>query len=368
MKQKNSTKNQNQSGFSLIELSFSMLVFMMITGTMFGLLELGRNDSSRAGRQSDALKNARVANYLIGRDIVNAGLGYHKSGAGIPDGQLNQKFAVPLDGNGLRDVLTSISVGDNVTANTIDPTRPNDVISLIYRNLDFKNGSPIKVIDEISTSANKIIVKTLPGGATGVNVYDLFLAENDFTQVLVMVSEVDAANDKLTFTFGDPLGINQLRYGGTTPAANSLLRKCANSLDIACTDYDAVAQIGVRLKKVVWTSYKIDSTGTLIRYTYGNNAGANAAAQTQAQPLIYGVKSMQFEYGMKDGTVSVDPAAGVDGIRGNTDDDQYAMNLIRQATLLLEIHASENDEKMAARQIVKLSTTFSTRNLQYDDR
>jgi hypothetical protein len=367
MKQKNSIKKQYQSGFSLIELSFSMLFFMMITGTMFGLLELGRNDGKRAGRQSDALKNARVANYLIGRDIANAGLGYHKSGAGIPDGQLHQKLAVPQDGDGLRDILTSVSVGNNVTPNTIDATRPNDAISLIYRNLDFKNGAPIKVIDEISTSANKIIVKTVAGGAAGVNVYDLFLAENDFTQVLVMVSEVDVANEKLTFTFGDPLGINQLRYGGTTAAANSLLRKCASSSDIACTEYDSVAQIGVRLKKVVWTSYKVDSTGTLIRYTYGNNTGATAAAQTQVQPLIYGVKSMQFEYGMKDGTVSLDPAAGVDGIRGNVDDNQLEMNFIRQATLLLEIHASENDEKMAARQIVKLSSTFSTRNLQYDN-
>jgi hypothetical protein len=367
MKQKNSIKKQYQSGFSLIELSISMLVFMMITGTMFGLLELGRNDSNRAGRQSDALKNARVGNYLIGRDIANAGLGYHKSGALIPDGQLNQKFAVPLDGNGLRDVLTSVSVGNNVTANIIDPSRPNDSISLIYRNLDFNNGAPIKVVDEVSTSANKIIAVTLAGGATGVNVYDVFLAENDYTQVLVMVSAVDVANNKLTFTFGDPLGINQLRSGGTTAAANSLLRKCANSLDIACTDYEPVTQIGFRLKKVVWSSYKVDSTGTLNRYTYGNNTGASAAAQIQVQPLIYGVKSMQFEYGMKEGTVSNDPAAGPDGIRGNIDDNQLEMNSIRQATLLLEIQANENDEKMDSRQIVKLSSTFSTRNLQYDN-
>jgi prepilin-type N-terminal cleavage/methylation domain-containing protein len=358
----------NEKGFSLIELMFSMFIFSLITGTMFGLLELGRNDGSRTGRQSDALKNARLANYLIGRDIANAGLGYHKSGAGIPDGQLNQKLGTPLDGDGLRDVLTSVSVGNDVLPNSLDSTRPNDSISLIYRNLDFNNGSPIKVINEVSTSASKIIAQTVSGGANGVNIYDVFLAENDFTQVLVMVSEVDAANNKITFTYGDPLGINQMRWGGYVSSNNSLLRKCSGGSDVACTNYDPVAEVGFRLKKVVWIGYKVDSEGTLNRYTYGNNTGANAAAQIQVQPLVYGIQSMQFEYGMKDGTVSLDPAAGVDGIRGNSDDDQYAMNLIRQATLYLEIQASQNDEKLAARQIVKVATTFSTRNLQYDDR
>jgi hypothetical protein len=367
MKQKYTTKKHYQSGFSLIELSFSMLVFMMITGTMFGLLELGRNDGNRAGRQSDALKNARVANYLISRDLTNAGLGYHKSGAVVPDGQLNEKFGVPLDGNGLRDVLTSVSVGNNVSQNMLDLSRPNDSISIIYRNVDFNNGLPIRVINEVSTAANKIIAQTVSGGAAGVNVYDVFLAENDYTQVLVMVSEVDVSNDRITFTFGDPLGVNQLRSGGATSIDNSLLRKCSGGSDSACTDYDPVSQVGFRLKKVVWTSYKVDSTGTLNRYTYGNNTGASAANQVQVQPLVYGVKSMQFEYGMKDGTVSADPAAGVDQIRGNTDDNQLLMNWIRQATLSLEIHASENDEKAAVRQVVKLSSTFSTRNLQYDD-
>ena len=210
---KNKFKKISEKGFSLIELTFSMFLFMLITGSLFGLLELGRSDRNRAGRQTDSLKNARVATYLIGRDLMNAGLGFHKTGALIPDGGLNTKLQVPLDGDGKRDVLTSISVGNNVNANTLDISRPNDAISIIYRNFDFNNGSPIKVIDELSTSANRVVLKTVTGGAAAVRVHDVFLAENDFTQVLVMVTAVDISSDTITFQYGDPLSINQNRSG-----------------------------------------------------------------------------------------------------------------------------------------------------------
>ena len=365
---KNKFKKISEKGFSLIELTFSMFLFMLITGSLFGLLELGRSDRNRAGRQTDSLKNARVATYLIGRDLMNAGLGFHKTGALIPDGGLNTKLQVPLDGDGKRDVLTSISVGNNVNANTLDISRPNDAISIIYRNFDFNNGSPIKVIDELSTSANRVVLKTVTGGAAAVRVHDVFLAENDFTQVLVMVTAVDISSDTITFQYGDPLSINQNRSGSANSLHNSLLRKCSSTSDTTCTEYNAILEVGVRLKKVVWSSYKIDSTGTLSRFVYGNNTGETAANQIQVQPLIYNVRSMQLDYSMKDAPDTVDPAAGLDGIRGNIDDDQDRMNFIRQATLSLEIEAAQKDETAGAKQVVKLNTTFSTRNLQYDDR
>jgi type II secretory pathway pseudopilin PulG len=357
----------NENGFSLLELVFSMLIFLAITTAVFSLLQLGRRDETRTNEQVDSLKNARVSTYLIGRDLMNAGLGYHKTGAFVPVIFLNTTLGFTKDISGKRDVLTSISVGNDISPNTIDPSRKNDVISLIYRNLAFNNGTPIKVIDEVSTDSNGIVLKTSPGGTVGVNPYDVFIAEGTTTQVLLVVTAVDTGSDRLTFTFGDTLKVNQLRSGGASHYYDSLLRRCTSVTDEHCTTYDADIDGTLRLKKVIWMSYKVDTNGTLVRTVYGNNTGAPKEEQIQVQPLINNIKSMQFEYAMKDGSISNDPAAGVDLIRGTDDDDQTNMNLIRQVTLNLEIEGYKRDEQTGEKQVLKSTTSFSTRNLQYDD-
>jgi type II secretory pathway pseudopilin PulG len=372
MKHTNKNQLNNESGFSLLELVFSMIIFLVITAAVFSLLQLGRTDESRTNQQVDSLKNARVSTYLIGRDLMNAGLGYHKTGAFVPVTFLNKILDVDKDITGKRDVLTSISVGNNITPNTIDPTRKNDVISLIYRNLNFNGGTPIRVINETSGDPNSVTLETSPGGTAGVSVFDVFIAEGTTTQLLIIVTGVDPGNNKLTFAFGDPLGLNQRRTGGTNKFYNSLLRKCAETIlgqdpDENCTIYSSDLDSTLRLKKVIWMSYKVDANGTLNRIVYGNNAGAPAAEQIQTQPLINNIKSMQFEYAMKNGTISNDPAAGADQTRGTIDDDQRNMNLIRQVTLNLEIEGYKKDEQTGKKQVLKLTSAFSARNLQYDD-
>lgn len=368
-------KYSDESGFSLVELAFSMLLFLIITGALFGLLELGRSDKVRAGNQSESLKSARLATFLLGRDLLNAGIGYHRSGGAVPDGYLNTFLNAEADVDRNRDVVTGISVANNVDDNALDATRKNDRISIIYQDIDFNGSNPLRGINEISTDSNIITLKLSLNEVTSVNevslvqVYDLFLIEANNTQVLGIVTSLDIGANTISFAFGDPLQINQVRSGGANDVDNSLLRSCSSAVDTICTNYDNSSKLGVTLKKVIWSSYKINSTtGTLERMTYGNNSGANAAAQTQVQPLIYNVRSMQFDYALKNGTTVADPAVGADGDRGTTDDDIFELNKIRQISLVLEIQAAKNDVTSGVRQIVRIPSTFSTRNLQYDDR
>ena len=361
-------EKNNQAGFSLIEVIFSMLIFLMITGTMYGLLELGRTDRNASSNRSDTLKNARVALYLVGRDLMNAGLGFHKAGAFVPNGFLQSWLDVPNDNDPKRDLMTSICLGNNVNTNILGGTAATDSIAFAYRDLDFNNNAAIQTIDETSTTASQIKLRTTTGATALVKVYDLFIAETDSSQVMLMATAVDPANDLITFAYGDPLGINQVRTGGTTTYHNSLLRKCNVGESTTCTAYDTTLKIGARLKKIRWVKYKIDENATLVRILFGNNTGASAANQIQTQALIYGVKNMQFEYVLNNGTVTSDPVVGPDGLRGTNDDLPDDMNLIRQVSISLTIAAENKEARTGVKELVDLKSTFATRNLQYDDR
>src|SRR5262245_3075574 len=115
----NNLRNRSQSGFSLLEMLVAVVIFMIITGAVFGLLQVGRIDGNRANRRSDMLKNARTAMHLIGRDALNAGLSYHQSGAIVPDNFLSTRLGVPTDADSERDTLTSIITGNNLFTNSI---------------------------------------------------------------------------------------------------------------------------------------------------------------------------------------------------------------------------------------------------------
>jgi Tfp pilus assembly protein PilW len=359
---------KSQAGFSLIEICFSMLIFLMITGTIYGLLEIGRSDRNGASNRSDTLKNARASLYLVSRDLMNAGLGFHKQGAFVPNNFLRDKMNSPNDNNPSRDLLTSICLGNNVNTNTIEGSNTTDSIAFAYRNLEFNNNSAIQTIDEVSGSPNQIVLKTTPGLTSLVNVYDLFIAETDTTQVMLMVTAKDNSSDSITFAYGDPLGINQVRSGGADNTFNSLLRKCNVGESTNCTVYSTILKIGARLKKINWIKYKVDENGTLVRVVYGNNTGQPAASQIQTQPLIYGVKNMQFDYALKNGTMTDNPTKGPDGISGTIDDLPADINLIRQVSVSLTIVAEDRNAAATNKEIVNLNSTFSTRNLQYDDR
>ncbi len=68
---------KSERGFTLLEMLVAMVVFLIVTGSIYGLLQVGRIDRNRAGRRSDIMKDARAAIHLIGRDALNAGLSYH---------------------------------------------------------------------------------------------------------------------------------------------------------------------------------------------------------------------------------------------------------------------------------------------------
>lgn len=353
--------DRRQSGFSLLELLIAMILFLIVTGSIYGLMQLGTYDRNRASRRTDVLKNARVAVELIGRDVLNAGLGYHRRGAVVPDNFNSTQLGIPADVDGNRDMLTSVVVGNNIYTNNLNANTGvrTDSISFAYRDLEFNAGN---VIDLLGVSAGgnptvpRLTSKTLTGMAAA-QPFDLYLVESDTSQVLIMATAVNGTNT-VDAAPGDPIGVNQALNG--VGQNGSILRQCLSSADTNCTTYSAT------MKRVFLVSYKIKPDGTLVRMIYGNNRGGAAGAQIQELPLAYNIEDMQIKYVLDDGTTSDNPSVGPDGIVGTTDDDWQGFNRVRQVQVTIKVQSTEIDEKTRVPETITISSNYATRNMEYD--
>lgn len=372
---KKTNGGQRDQGFSLLELLIAMVLFLIVTGSIYGLMQLGMYDRNRASRRTDVLKNARVAVHMIGRDVLNAGLAYHRRGAVVPDNFNSSQLGVPADVDAARDMLTSIVVGNNLNANTLNAvtTTRTDTISFAYRDMDFNCGNTIELQGVAAPSGQPTVARITPkSGAIAAagncpaprtdqaslpQPYDMFLIESDTSQVLVMASAINGSTS-IDFAPTDPLGLNQALNG--TGIAGSLLRQCTSSGDTNCTTYSATA------KRVFLVSYKVKQDGTLVRLIYGNNRGAASTAQVQELPLAYNIEDLQIKYVLDDGTTSDNPSVGPDGIVGTIDDDWQGFNKIRQVLITIKVQSTEVDEKTRRPESITFTSTFGTRNLEYD--
>lgn len=352
---------KSQKGFTLLEMIVAITIFLIVTGAVYGLLQIGRIDRNRSSRRSDMLKNARTAIHLIGRDVLNAGMSFHQRGAIVPDNFLSTRLGVPLDADTKRDILTSVIAGNNLFANNLnaDPTVRTDLISFSYRDMPFNGGDTVSLsnVAAASGAANTARLTTVTNVNTAANDYDLYLIESDSSQIAVMVTDVSASR-KLDIAPTDPLSLNQAFNG--TGSGSSLLKKCTATVTTDCTTYLASA------KRFSWVAYKVKEDGTLVRLIFGNNTGRPSDEQIREQPLAYNVQNLQFKYLLSDGRVTEKPSAGIDGIVGTIDDKPEDFNLIRQISIILQVQSTEIDEQTRKPAIITLNATFAVRNMEYD--
>lgn len=352
---------KTQRGHTLIELMIAMVIFLIVIGSIYGMLQVGRVDRNRSSRRTDILKNARSAIHLIGRDALNAGLSYHQKGAVVPDNLISNILGVPADADSNRDRLTGVIAGDNLFTNNLlgNSGEKTDIISFAYRDTEFNDGTTIALKNVLNGTSNEIarLVTKKGDEAKAVKAYDLILVESDSSQLAVMVT-AEHDLDEFDVAPTDPLGLN-LPFNGTG-SSSSLLVKCTATVTEDCTSYLASA------KRFHWVSYKVKTDGTLVRIVYGNNTGKPFDEQIREQPIAYNVRDLQFRYVLADGTVWDNPAVGPDGIAGTVDDTPDKLNLIRQVSVTLKVQSTEADENTGEFNIITLNATFSTRNLEYD--
>lgn len=347
--------NRSQSGFSLVELLISVTIFLIIMSAIYGLLRIGLISRNTLNKSSETSKNGRSAINAVGKDVVNAGLGFSRVGGVVPDDFAAELINIEKDSGSERDILTGIIAGNNIRESDLSKKgQKNDVIAFAFRDLEFNNGNALMITDApiLSILNNSTVLKTTTGECSVCNPYDLYLIESkEGKQAIVMATAIP---DSSTIVLGnnDPLSLNQPVIAGSNK--RSILTPCLLGNTSDCFTYSA----GVTAKKIYWVSFSVEADGTLVRTTYGNNTGGTASQQIQKQPLAYGVQNFQIRYLMQDGTISDDPS--------NKNTTPLKMNEVVQVEISITIQAEGNDAGTTNTELINVTSTFSTRNLKYD--
>lgn len=328
-------RNSKQTGFTIIEVAVSVTVFAIVMGAIYGLLHVARGGRVNTSQRTEVLQNVRVALNAMGRDAINAGVGYPNLGALIPDDKLSVVGVLP-DGDTTPDFLTPVYAVNNL--NSVNGT-VTDQVTFLYVDDAFNAGASIP-IGSINDPAGTDTVLTVQAGFnnTACNTGDIYLITGTSGSAVGMLTSKTGA-DQLNFAGTDPLGINN-------PGAGS-------AIDTVVTPASVL--------KLVWVTYYVadedgngTGTGTLRRRVHGGfNPGNNTMMNWVDQPLAFGVEDLQVQYVLANGAVVDLPTTA-------------QMEDIRQVRATVTVRSSDIDPKTNLPFRLALTASFSTRNLVYE--
>lgn len=342
----------SERGLTAVELLVSMAIFLIVMGSVYGVLKIGNMSRSSINNRSENIKNVRMAINSIGREAVNAGLGYNRIGGIVPDDFTTDNFGLPADPDEDDDLLTAISAGYNISESDLTKQgEKNDVTAFAFRDFQFNDGFPI-VINDVKEDGDALILKTPSGACANCRPYDLFLIETtEGKQALILSTDI-VNGDQIVLggDDSDPLKVNYGKNKGSGKKEKSKVKKCKDGKKNDCVDYTSTTVVA---KKIYLVSYSVAADGTLIRTTFGNNTGGSAEEQIVRQPIASGVRSFKINYLLSDGTTTSDPSVA------NTEKEKCNDIIQLEVTVVVD---SENGSS----EPISLTSTFSTRNLKYD--
>ena len=339
-------RGAGEEGFTM-ELVVSMIIFMIVTGSIYGVLQVAQQSRSTVSSQVQLSKSVRLGLNLVGRDTYSAGYGYPlKNAVILRDNRVATRLGVPADTDTSRDTVPPIIAGDNITLNTFNetPSIRTDQVTFLFKDSSFNPvgtaGSEVSrplTITAVSATADQLTVTD--GSKCRIN--DLFLITGSGGQfTLGMVTNI--VGNIVWFANADVLGFNN-------PGAANELRSINP----------------VNMLRVKMVTYFVAADGTLTRREFANVPPPAVAVASVDEPLVYGVEDFQIKYVMENGTLVDNPSAGADGIAGTPDDDQARLEAVRQIRFTVNARTLERNSRGELLR-ENMTSTFSTKNLGYD--
>ena len=337
----------DEDGFTLVEVMVSMVLFLIITGAVYGLLEVARADRSTTSRRVEVAQAARAALNAMMRDGLNAGYRFPVNGALLPDDRIGEFTGAENDGNTDFDVLTPILARNNV--NTVDLTSPaklTDQVTFVFRDPSFGGTAEEMSLASRNESGDRVVLAAAAPVSVQSATPSLYLiaCANTGGSTTHAAAIATGTPSPTAIAFGgDEMNLNNSGattspFGGTGLTASSL----------------------TRLRAV---TYLVNAEGTLVRREYGVDAansnvvaaGGGIDGGKRDTPLAYGIEDMQIEYILADGSKVELPAN---------------MNTVRQVIITLSVQSTDADQRLVkpgsdGKARVSLSATISTRNIGY---
>lgn len=345
--------HRGDEGFSLLELLVAMVIFMVVTASVWGVLRIALLSRNTVSNNVASAKNVRLGLNIIGRDVYNAGYGYPlQNTVVLPDNRLSSAIGIPNDVDTTRDIVPPIIAGNNVNIDNWNPvtTARTDQITLLFKDKTFNlQGSganavsmPLNINAPTTSGTGIDTIVPLTGSNANCTVNDLYLISGNTGSTLGVVTALSGTN-AVQFANGDPMNIN---LSGTTGTIRGIT-------------------LPATMVRVFMVTYFVAADGTLTRREFVNKPLTSPVVAYVDEPLVYGVEDFQIKYIMDDGSVSDNPSAGPDGIAGNADDVQANLAAIRQVRFTISVRSQElRSDGQPYRET--MTSTFSTRNLGYD--
>lgn len=203
------SKKNSEKGLTTIELLIAMTIFLIVVASVYGVLKIGNISRTTINTRSENIKNVRMAINTIGREAVNAGLGYNRIGGTVPDDFTSENFGLIADEDNDDDLLTAISSGFNISESDLSKTgERNDVVAFAFRDFQFNDGFPI-IINDAKEENGSLVLKTPNGACANCRPYDLFLIESgDGKKAIILSTDIVNNNTIVLGGDDDPININ----------------------------------------------------------------------------------------------------------------------------------------------------------------
>lgn len=334
------SRRKGEQGFTLIEMVISIMLFLMVTGMIWGALSISRQSKVMVNQEVELSKTMRVGLNLIGRDTYNAGLGIPlpPSVVRLPNNRLITLLGIADDGDATRDLALPIISGNALHTNNLNPVAATrtDQVTFFYKDSSFNligpdaarsvsmsvSIHPVGTVDGI----DEIVPITSSNSVASVN--DLYLVRGNTSATLVVATGTRDA-DKIQFADTDILNFNQSGAGGPLYGV----------------------PVPASLQKVSMVTYFVTQEGVLTRRRYANIPVQTPQPQFIDDPLVYGVEDFQIRYVLDTGAVVDAPTAG-------------ELDNIRQIRYTISVKSWETDAQGNPYR-TSMTSTYSTRNLGY---
>lgn len=338
-----------EKGFSILEVIVAMVIFLMVTGTIFGVLQVAQRSRSVVSQKVQLTKNVRFALSMLKLDTYNAGLNHPlKDTLLVTDDRISTLVGIPNDVDTLPSIVPPIIPGNNITLNTFNTNAgvKTDQVTFIFKDSAFNPvvgptgatySAPVGFTAAITSPGGIDEINLTPGSNAVFNLNDILVVTGGNGSTLAVVTAKSGGNI-LRFANGDVLALNK---AGTT-----------GPLRLLTPQYS--------MQRVRMVTYFVTADGILTRREYANDP----AQAFVDEPLVYSVENFQIQYVSEDGTLSDNPGAGLNGIAGDGDDTPLNLSKIRQVRFTVNTRSTELDPAGQPYR-VNMTSTYSARNLGY---